>query len=357
MSTIWQIAAGERGRYYSDLFLRYDVMFMGPGSYGPFIGNRKKYKEAGSLKKVRCFCEDVRPGDFVLLREGYQVISLGLITDDEYFWDDRLDDVYAWDLQHCRRVTWQNHLQPYLARIQSEKVDLFHNRKQIPTFTRVEDSAVLDSIRHLLSDVKERKVKDLFPDIPLPLTSDQIRDELFNRGFAFEALGQVISVLEHLSKIGSWYGENWETSGRPSEHEIVAHMILPLFHTLGWSEQLLAIEWRKIDLAAFSGAPTNAEKCVLVCEAKSLWSGLQNVWGQAVNYVQQHELIGCKKILITDGLRYFLYQHKGDDWKQSPDGYLNIRAIRTKHLIPANTNGIDTILALTPAGVARPIGC
>ena len=46
---------------------------------------------------------------------------------------------------------------------------------------------------------------------------------------------------------------------------------------LGWSEQLLAVEWNKIDLAVFQATPRTPDKCALLCEAKSLGHGLQNV--------------------------------------------------------------------------------
>lgn len=32
---VWQMAAGEEGRFYDDLFLKHDVMFLGPGGFGP----------------------------------------------------------------------------------------------------------------------------------------------------------------------------------------------------------------------------------------------------------------------------------------------------------------------------------
>lgn len=36
MPQIWQIAVGAVERYYDDLFLADDVMFLGPGRFGPF---------------------------------------------------------------------------------------------------------------------------------------------------------------------------------------------------------------------------------------------------------------------------------------------------------------------------------
>jgi hypothetical protein len=38
-----------------------------------------------------------------------------------------------------------------------------------------------------------------------------------------------------------------------------------------------------------------------------------------------------------------------------PAGYLNVNLVRTDHLAPVGTNAVDTIVALTPAGAARPL--
>ena len=40
---VWQIAAGEQGRYYDDLYLKHDVMFLGPGRFGHFIEDEGEY--------------------------------------------------------------------------------------------------------------------------------------------------------------------------------------------------------------------------------------------------------------------------------------------------------------------------
>lgn len=132
-------------------------------------------------------------------------------------------------------------------------------------------------------------------------------------------------------------------------------MILPLLLALGWSEQLLAVEWKRIDLAGFCGTPTDISNCVLVCEAKAMGHGLQDVFDQAEESVRRCRLTRCEKVLVTDGARFYLYERAGDKWSNEPVGYLNVHLIRTKHLAPANTNAVDTIVALTPAGVARPL--
>ena len=44
--------------------------------------------------------------------------------------------------------------------------------------------------------------------------------------------------------------------------------MLPLLLALGWSEQLLAVEWKKIDLAAFWGDADNLEELYVGMRSK-----------------------------------------------------------------------------------------
>lgn len=52
MTQVWQIAAGDRGRNYTDLFLRHDVMFMGPGDYGDYNSNKEAYRKSSQVKRI-----------------------------------------------------------------------------------------------------------------------------------------------------------------------------------------------------------------------------------------------------------------------------------------------------------------
>ena len=132
-------------------------------------------------------------------------------------------------------------------------------------------------------------------------------------------------------------------------------MTVPLLLALGWSEQLLAVEWKNIDLAAFSHTPTDTESCILVCEAKGRGHGLQNTLKQALKYA--NALPHARKIVLTEGSRLYVYERVEGQWNAHPTGYLNIEKIRLAHLVPAGTNAIDTIMALSPAGANRPIPC
>ncbi len=94
---------------------------------------------------------------------------------------------------------------------------------------------------------------------------------------------------------------------------------------------------------------------MLVCEAKGLGHGLQDVFDQAVKYHRKHRLEACNKILLTDGARLYLYERRDGEWSDRAAGYLNVHFIRKNHLAPPNTNAVDTIVALTPTGVLREL--
>lgn len=356
---VWQIAAGDPCRDYSDLFINHDLMLIGPGQWPIeyFDFEREALAEGYSRQKigmVRSFCRKVTPGDILLLRTRHRVRTIGLADEAGYEPDPAFDDVFGWDLSHMRRVTWQDHLEPELQAIQQER-DLFAGRKQIPTFTRVRDRQVLDRIEHLFERCEKRELRELPASPPQPLGLEEVGMLLFAKGLPNEWVDRAIVAIQRQRRLADWYRTLRKETARPKEHEVVAHMILPLLLALGWSEQLLAVEWHRIDLAGFAETPTTEKTCVLVCEAKGLGHGLQDIFEQAVEYVKRLELDRCKKILLTDGQRLYLYQRAGHGWESQPAGYINIDKIRTGHVAPANTNAIDTIVALTPTRVERDV--
>lgn len=106
------------------------------------------------------------------------------------------------------------------------------------------------------------------PNVPRVLDFEELGKELFAHGLSNGVVDKVILALKHLGNLASWYYKSGKAVGRPTEHEVVAHMIVPLLLALGWSEQLLAIEWKRTDLATFDRTPTNDSSCVMICEEK-----------------------------------------------------------------------------------------
>lgn len=353
---VWQIACGERGRRYQQLFLDHDVMFLGPGRFGAYSPSlydanpECRAEGEGKVTYIRHFATEVEPGDLVLLRAGYVVLSIGVV-DTDYFHAAEFDDVYGWDLEHCRRVIWQRQHDEALRQLQPS-VGLFGDRTKISTFTRVHDPAVLGPLRDLLAQVVRRQLRDL-PEAPAPpLTTEQLSDALFQEGLSYDACLHVERAVRKLRGLLDWYG-NERSPGRPTEHEVVAHMILPLMLALGWSEQLLAIEWKKIDLAVFTHTPTDVATCGLVCEAKGMDSPMQEVVEQAIGYCDRHHLDHCQRILVADGGYFSLYRRIAGAWEAEPSGYFSLRKLRRHYLLPKGADAVKTLMALTPANIAR----
>lgn len=362
MAKFWQVASGDIGRDYSDLFIKHDVMCIGPGRFGPYEKNEyRSVVERGEytskkIATIRQLKSEVAPGDVILLRQGSEVVCLGKVVGD-YGHDERFDDIHGWDLQHYRRVIWQTHLNKNIETLQ-RRGKLFGHLRMQTTFSRVTsaNADVLERIEPLLERMEDRDLKELPPSPPKPLSLEQLGEQLFSRGIANDAVDQVLSAIARQRRMLKWYEEHGEKSKRPQEHEVVAHMILPLLLALGWSEQLLAIEWNRIDLAAFNRTPTTPESCVLICEAKEMRHGLQGVLEQAIGYVDKCKLKQCRRILLTQGARFYLYDRPKEKWllASQPDGYINVNRIRTSHVHPVGTDAVQTIVRLSPLGQAAP---
>jgi hypothetical protein len=353
---VWQIACGNKGRRYDDLFIAHDIMLIGPGRLGEY--NKPKYEAAvadGVIKKsradmIKAFAADAQPGDVILARSGYRVVAIGYLV-EYYEHNQNFDDIDGWDLEHTRRVLWQDHLTGQLSELQAES-DLFADRKQIPTFTRVGTRSMLDRVEPMANAFRGRPLRELPPRVPWAMSPEAIKNALFREGLGFDAVQQVERTINKLAGLLEFYRHNGQRD-RPSEHEIVAHVTVPILLALGWSEQLLAVEWHKVDLAVFSGTPTTKDNCVLLCEAKGANSPTGRVVEQAARYWQQLALNNCRKLLVAAGGRLYLYRRAGEGWESSPSGYVNLLKIRRRHLLPANTDAIETLMALTPSHVSR----
>jgi hypothetical protein len=106
--SIWQQAAGDTGRNYSKLCLEWDVILNGPGYAGAWPACVQSLSSDGwhskKLTDLKRFAEEIKDGDFIVLRMGTStVLGFGQIVGD-YEWRDDFGDVDGWDIQHVRRV-------------------------------------------------------------------------------------------------------------------------------------------------------------------------------------------------------------------------------------------------------------
>ena len=346
---LWQIAAGDPGRDYTDLFLHYDLMLIGPGEPGEFSEPRYADVHKPMRDQIRSFKEKPQPGDLVLLRSSHDVRAVGRIPELDaggYTWRAHFDDVLGWDLQHTRRVVWSEKAVGVLEDLQP----VFGNYKQQRTFTGVKERRLIDRLQHLDAAVERRSLNDMSTDAAEPLNQEELGVELFQSGLPNDSVERVLASISLIGRLQHWY-ESSRSGARPSETETVAHMIVPLMLGLGWSEQLLAVEWKHVDLAFFDRTPTAEENCAIVCEAKTRGRALKDAYRQAKRYVQHHSLDRCLKIVATDGVLLLVYHRQSGEWPETPNGYVNLLKIRRANVYPWRTGGVDTLISLMPSRI------
>ena len=111
--TIWQVAAGDGNRDYADVFLKFGVILVGPGSEGNYFSNKDAYNNPDSWAYrsfIKPLAEGIVKGDLVVLKRpsGYKwkIVAVGEIMCD-YSFENIFGDVDGWDIQHCRRISWR----------------------------------------------------------------------------------------------------------------------------------------------------------------------------------------------------------------------------------------------------------
>jgi hypothetical protein len=258
---------------------------------------------------VRRFATEPKVGDVILLRIGTDnVVAVGVIASD-YQYLEQFDDVHGWDLQHARRVRWRVLPSP----------QVFSSRvfgANPPRFSRVNS----DEVVLFANEVMAIEI-DAWQSSPLPA--------LPSFEPAWENPPQWLNGLVGLAQ--DWSRMIWqEQKFFPSEDEMLVHFVVPLFRSIGWPQELLAVQWNYIDLAVFRSLPRTPENCCLVVEAKRLGIGAESALKQAVDYAAKLRN-GCD-VLLTDGFRYRLYSAAQDF---EPKEYANLLALKESaaHLV------------------------
>jgi hypothetical protein len=354
--TVWQVGAGQTGRDYTKLCLEHDVAMIGPGDPGAYTADRYSrsslpHLTAARIGAIRSFALKPKPGDIMLLRLGQEAVGAGVIPDGEqhgYQWREDFDDVLGWNLQHTRRVRW---LPEAALKLLQPIAPAFGNAKQLPMFTHVNQPRVTDLACKLAGYDTRRSLRKL-PEVSPRLSDDELGLELFTSGLPNPAIENMLEVVRRARRLIAWY-DGKQCDKRPSEHEVVAHITIPLLRGLGWSEQLMGVEWNRIDLALFREPPTNAETCIAVCQAKTRGSTPERAYEQARDSVREHHLIECETAIATDGARFHVYRRRAASWPDEPQGYANLLRMRTRNLLPADTNAVETIVGLLPTRLGR----
>jgi hypothetical protein len=307
---IWQIAAGDFGRFYGDVFLKYGVALIGPGDTGPWSLERSTVKD---LQAVRSFASEVQQGDIFLLRiRRRRIHAIGIVASD-YVYLSQFDDVNGWDLQHALRVHWCR-----LPKEYEFSSDVFGPNPR--RFSR----SYLEEVR---------KYADAFVNSPPIAWQEAPLPSLPSEEAALEIVPQELQALvSQAADLSLLYWDQKRFGSLPSEAETVAHFVIPFLKALGWQTENIAVEWHNVDVALFNQLPRNPENCAFIIEAKQLGSGVEGALEQAQNYLKN--LGTLQDVIVTDGVRYRLYSGQKNF---EPTGYANLARLKQSATILFDT--------------------
>jgi hypothetical protein len=333
---VWQVAAGDGSRDYSDIFLKFGVILMGPGSEGSYFENIGAYTNPESWVYrpfLKPLAESVSKDDLVILKKPsggrWEVLAVGKVV-SEYIHCETFSDVDGWDLQHCRKVEWKT---PTSTTI----IDGLRRG----TFFGVNKEEPINEANRIWSSGLP-VISELIPPTEPEITVDELIDSIMVFGLSATTAGVIADTIWKLRRIATWYSGHGSGVG---EHEIRTFLIVPLLISLGWSEQKIKIEWNNIDVAVFNKPYSENQKPILLIESKRLWDGLLYAPSQAAQYAKQ--FTSCKLFIVSDGIRYKLYELEADNWKYT--AYMNLSSPKRNHPYLCDVRGaVDFFLKILP---------
>lgn len=323
---VWQVAAGDGSRDYSDIFLKFGVILMGPGSEGSYVDNTETYTDPESLSYrpfLKPLAESVAKDDLIILKRPsgvrWEILAVGRVVSD-YMHCETFGDVDGWDLQHCRKVEWK-----------TPQSQLIISGLRRGTLYGVNKNGPLNEANRIWSNglvVSPTPIPPVEPEI----TVDDLVDSIMVFGLSATTASAIADTIWKLRRIANWYGGHGSDVG---EHEIRTFLIVPLFTSLGWPEQKIKIEWNNIDVSVFDRPYSAKAKPLLLIESKRLWDGLLYAPSQAEQYAKQYP--SCKLFIVSDGIRYKLYEIVNNEWKYA--AYMNLTSPKRHHPYLRNVQG------------------
>jgi hypothetical protein len=309
---IWQVAAGDGSRDYSEVCLNFGVFLVGPGYGGNYFANKASYNDTRSpvyRQFIQPFAERLAPGDLIALKRPiarqWEIIAVGEIV-SEYVYQEAFRDVEGWDLQHCRLVRWKKPINP-----------VFVSGLTRGTLKHINNQQTVAAISQVWSSGKEVQSLSV-PAAPEEISFDEVIEALIVDGLPGQRAELIATTVWRLRRMAKWYSEHSSDVG---EHEIRTFLIVPLLISLGWAEQKVKIEWNNMDVVLFDSVyRKGTSQPIVIIESKRLWDGLRYAPGQATNYAQSYPT--CTRFLVTDGIRYKLFSRIKGQWRYT--AYANL---------------------------------
>lgn len=344
--TIWQHAAGDTNRNYAELCLNWGVILFGPGYAGQWPECEKQLLIDGEHPRkmgiLRRFAEEMREGDLVVLRIGTaEVQGVGQIV-GAYQHNEEFGDIDGWTLQHVRRVLWL---------WKGQKAFDTYAMKLGDTTQKLNIGPVTDWLSQLL--VPDETLSASLPELPVSVGSNDVSVEaisefLFDHGVASASITHLLQEIGEFIRIAKWY----QRSSKPSEHETVAYLVVPLLRALGWTPQKMAVEWNHVDVALFEQLPRSNVTLQVVVEAKKMDNSCLSAASQAMAYADGKS--ACHRLIVTDGIRYGVYLRKGAE-PFSLYAYMNLARLKQAYPVYKCKGASDALLAMSPEWRASEI--
>ena len=244
-------------------------------------------------------------------------------------WLDDFGDIDGWDIQFVRRVRWlwkaangqPKQFEPYALKFGDTVQKL---RREGPVYEWLLETPEQDmGMPELLASFCEPEER--VPEIDL----DSVAEYLFDEGIAAGAINNLTANMRGLQQIASWYGR---TQTKPSEAETLTYLVVPLLRTLGWTPQRMAVEWEKIDIALFERLPRNDDNLAVVVEVKKFGKSCLTAASQASQYALEQHRDKCRRLIVTDGIRYGVYLKTGDNsFPDTPAAYMSLDRMVTDY--------------------------
>lgn len=324
----WQIGCGSGGRDFNQVCLDFGVALVGPGDIGNYYEHREAYAEWQEAEDKVGRLARMKKGERIVLRKGKKAIkAVGEII-GEYDYSNQFSDIDGWDLQHFVKVKWKDIAHIFSnAPLGATTVQHLRDKRVTELIENLwEKSNFIKSTENLVKIVEKRQ----------ELKESQIEESLINSGISIKTAEEMTRTIIRVKKLGMWY--NNTKSRYSAEHEIRTFLVIPFFQSLGWPAQKIAIELaiqrKKIDIVLYKDA--DRQNPIALVETKKIDSGLEHAYWQLLSYVDNFPSV--EYLITTTGLRYALYEKRGNDWTQT--AYINFNKMSDRHCCYPDIKGV-----------------
>ncbi len=316
----WAVAAGNKDRDYSEVFLRFGVAFGGWAEEDSTEDNNDY---------VKIYKKTMHENDLVILKTGaigknkWRIVAVGCIK-GEYKKIESLDDMDGWNVCNCRPVEWK---------VSPEEKPYLTSGLKSGTVYPIQNDIIKKAAEELF---QKWRVKDLetFPPSQEILGKSEISEKL-------KGLVDNDKIIFELQEISRYY---YEDTDDVSEEDVKNLIITPLLRALGWNEKTLRYEFGKPnsgkpDIVFFEGDYRVEENKdpYMILEAKSMRQGLTHA-EEEINEYGKRKYKNCKKAIVSNGLVFKVFTRK-DGGEFELASYLSLLKPREKHPYENNVEG------------------